>query len=102
MLRKKVMREGVRMNVGIKIVSLFSLPVIVVLYVGLLFSAFIAVISGLLRASGIERIPMSILPGVTMPVWLSMPMAVIVAGLLLWFTNKLYKILKQLLFNIRK
>ncbi|MBN8233853.1 hypothetical protein JF544_01280 [Halobacillus kuroshimensis] len=89
------------MNVGIKIVSLFSLPVIVVLYVGLLFSAFIAVISGVLRASGIESIPMSILPGVTMPVWLSMPMAVIVAGLLLWFTNRLYKILKQLLFNIR-
>ncbi|MFO1442396.1 hypothetical protein KDN24_03980 [Bacillus sp. Bva_UNVM-123] len=60
-----------------------SIPVLSVLYVGLILSAIISILAGLLRTIGFEQIEMSIWNGMELPVALSIPLSLIVSSLLI-------------------
>jgi len=61
-----------------------ALLVLAVLYVGLVVSALIAILAGILRTVGVDQINMSIWPGVDVPVILSIPLALAVSVLLFY------------------
>lgn len=60
-----------------------SIPVLFVLYVGLILSAIISILAGLFRTIGFEQIEMSIWNGMELPVSLSIPLSLIVSSLLI-------------------
>lgn len=70
-----------------KIISSFfyllTIPVLAVLYVGLIVSAIISMLAGILRTFGFEQIKMVIWPGIDLPVPLSIPLALIVSFILI-------------------
>ncbi|MGE7842781.1 hypothetical protein ACQKNX_18565 [Lysinibacillus sp. NPDC093712] len=61
-----------------------ALVVLTVLYVGLVVSALIAILAGILRTVGIDQIKMSIWQGVDLPVVFSIPLALVVSGILFY------------------
>ncbi|MFJ7408551.1 MULTISPECIES: hypothetical protein [unclassified Lysinibacillus] len=61
-----------------------ALIVLTVLYVGLVVSALLAILAGILRTVGIDQIKMSIWQGVDLPVVFSIPLALVVSGLLFY------------------
>ncbi|WP_286923171.1 MULTISPECIES: hypothetical protein [Lysinibacillus] len=74
----------------IKIIQSFfcslALLVLVILYAGLILSALLSIVGGLLRTVGLEQIKMSLWSGVDLPVAYSIPLALLVA-LLLFFCS---------------
>ncbi|MGG2057192.1 hypothetical protein ABFY48_23025 [Lysinibacillus pakistanensis] len=74
----------------IKIIQSFfcslALFVLVILYAGLILSALLSIVGGLLRTVGLEQIKMSLWSGVDLPVAYSIPLALLVA-LLLFFCS---------------
>ena len=67
---------------------LLTIPVLFVLYVGLIVSTIISMSAGILRTFGFEQIKMSIWRGIDLPISLSIPLAMIVSFLLI--TSSLY------------
>lgn len=65
-----------------------TIPVLSVLYLGLIFSALISILAGILRTIGFEQIKMSIWLGIDLPVALSIPVSLVVSSLL--FRGSLY------------
>ncbi|KOP79796.1 hypothetical protein AMS59_06210 [Lysinibacillus sp. FJAT-14745] len=63
-----------------------ALFVLSVLYAGLILSALLSILAGILRTLGLEQIQMSIWPGVELPVIFSIPLALLVS-LLLFFCS---------------
>jgi len=61
-----------------------ALVVLSVLYVGLVISALIVILAGILRTVGIDQIKMSIWQGVDLPVIFSIPFALVISGLLFY------------------
>lgn len=59
-----------------------TIPVLSVLYFGLILSAIISIIAGILRTFGFEEIKMSIWHNVALPVSLSIPLSLVVSSLL--------------------
>ncbi|MDM5231066.1 hypothetical protein [Lysinibacillus pakistanensis] len=78
----------------IKIIQSFfcslALLVLVILYAGLILSALLSIVGGLLRTIGLEQIRMSLWSGVDLPVAFSIPLALVVA-LLLFFCSMYVK-----------
>ncbi|MGE7114106.1 hypothetical protein [Lysinibacillus sp. NPDC047702] len=78
----------------IKIIQSFfcslALFVLVILYAGLILSALLSILAGILRTSGLEQIKMSLWSGVDLPVAFSIPLALLVA-LLLFFCSMYVK-----------
>lgn len=74
----------------IKIIQSFffslALLVLVILYAGLILSALLSIVGGLLRTIGLEQIRMSLWSGVDLPIAYSIPLALLVA-LLLFFCS---------------
>lgn len=62
---------------------LLIIPVLSVLYLGMILSALISMIAGILRTFGLEQIKMSIWHNVALPVGLSIPLAFVVSFLLI-------------------
>lgn len=83
-----------------KFVLLLSLPVLAVLYVGLLVSALLAALAGVLRAFGMEAIEISIWPDLTVPPIFSLPFALIVSLLLLFCAKYIKRLIKYTYMNI--
>jgi len=67
-----------------------ALLVLVILYAGLILSALLSIVGGLLRTIGLEQIRMSLWSGVDLPVAFSIPLALVVA-LLLFFCSMYVK-----------
>ncbi|MGE7695502.1 hypothetical protein ACQKNC_15505 [Lysinibacillus sp. NPDC094177] len=63
-----------------------ALLVLSVLYVGLVLSALLSILAGILRTLGLEQIQMGIWYGVELPVIFSIPLALLVS-LLLFFCS---------------
>ncbi len=61
-----------------------ALLVLTVLYVGLVVSALIAILAGIFRTVGIDQIKMSIWQGVDLPIVFSIPLALVVSGILFY------------------
>lgn len=61
-----------------------ALVVLTVLYVGLVVSALITILAGILRTVGIDQINMSIWQGVDLPIVFSIPLALVVSGILFY------------------
>ncbi|WP_284141816.1 MULTISPECIES: hypothetical protein [unclassified Virgibacillus] len=61
---------------------LLIIPVLSVLYAGLIISATISILAGILRTFGFDQIKMSIWYGIDLPVALSIPLAIIVSAFL--------------------
>ncbi|WP_374964449.1 hypothetical protein [Lysinibacillus sp. RS5] len=78
----------------VKIIQAFfcslALLVLSVLYAGLVLSALLAMLAGILRTFGLDQIKMSIWYGVDLPVMFSIPLALLVA-LLLFFCSMYVK-----------
>ncbi|MEX3746618.1 MULTISPECIES: hypothetical protein [Lysinibacillus] len=74
----------------VKIIQAFfcslALLVLSILYAGLILSALLAILAGILRTFGLDQIKMSIWYGVDLPVMFSIPLALLVA-LLLFFCS---------------
>lgn len=62
---------------------LLTIPVLFILYVGLIISTIISMLAGILRTFGFEQIKMSIWPGIDLPISLSIPLAMIVSFFLI-------------------
>jgi len=67
-----------------------ALLVLVILYAGLILSALLSIVAGILRTFGLEQIKMSLWSGVDLPVAFSIPLAFLVA-LLLFFCSMYIK-----------
>lgn len=65
-----------------------SIPVLSVLYLGMILSALLSILAGILRTIGFEQIEMSIWQGIELPVALSIPLSIVVSFLL--FKGSLY------------
>lgn len=63
-------------------ILILAIPVLSVLYAGLILSACISVVAGILRTLGFHQLQMSIGPEYNLPVYLSIPFALLVASLL--------------------
>ena len=63
---------------------LLAIPVLCVLYVGLIISALLSILAGVLRTFGLQQIEMSIWPGVSLPIALSIPFSLLFSLLLLY------------------
>ncbi|AVK86805.1 hypothetical protein C3943_26710 [Lysinibacillus sp. B2A1] len=78
----------------IKIIQSFfcslALLVLVILYAGLILSALLSILAGILRTVGLEQIKMSLWSGLDLPVVFSIPLALVVA-LLLFFCSMYVK-----------
>ena len=59
-----------------------ALIVLTILYVGLVVSAIISILAGILRTVGIDEIKMSIWQGIELPVAFSLPFALVISCLL--------------------
>ena len=78
---------------------LLAIPVLSILYVGLMASALISISAGILRTFGLDKIEMSIWQDVNIPVPLSIPFSLIVSILL--FFSSLY-VKRSMTFCISK
>lgn len=78
---------------------LLAIPVLSILYVGLMASALISILAGILRTFGLDKIEMSIWQDVNIPVPLSIPFSLIVSILL--FFSSLY-VKRSMTFCISK
>jgi len=58
-------------------ICLLAIPVLSVLYVGLIGSALLSIVAGILRSFGFQQIGMSIWLGVSLPVVLSIPFSLL-------------------------
>ena len=67
---------------------LLAIPVLYVLYIGLVVSALLSIIAGILRTIGFQQIDMSILPGISLPIILSIPFSLLFC--LLFFYCSVY------------
>lgn len=67
---------------------LLAVPVLSVLYAGLIVSAALSILAGILRTFGLQQIGMSIWPGVSLPVLLSIPFSLLFS--LLFFYCSIY------------
>ncbi|MDD1501344.1 hypothetical protein PVA17_00945 [Lysinibacillus sp. CNPSo 3705] len=67
-----------------------ALLVLSILYAGLVFSALLSIVAGILRTFGLEQIQMSIWYGVELPIVFSIPLALLVS-LLLFFCSMYIK-----------
>jgi len=67
---------------------LLAIPVLSVLYVGLVVSALLSIVAGVLRTFGLQEIGMSIWPGVSLPIVLSIPFSLLFC--LLFFYCSVY------------
>ncbi|TDX99409.1 UNVERIFIED_CONTAM: hypothetical protein BJ099_11624 [Lysinibacillus xylanilyticus] len=76
-----------------------ALLVLSVLYVGLVLSALLSILAGILRTFGLEQIKMGIWYGVELPVIFSIPLALLVS-LLLFFCSIYVK--RSILFCFSK
>ncbi|MFJ7186436.1 hypothetical protein [Lysinibacillus xylanilyticus] len=74
------------------------LLVLSVLYAGLVLSALISIVAGILRTFGLEQIQMSIWKGVELPIGFSIPLALLVS-LLLFFCSMYIKRAIQFYFS---
>jgi len=75
-----------------------ALLVLSVLYAGLVFSALLSILAGILRTFGLEQIQMSIWNGVELPIGFSIPLALLVS-LLLFFCSMYIKRAIQFCFS---
>lgn len=67
---------------------LLAIPVLSVLYVGLIVSALLSILAGVLRTFGLQEIGMSMWPGVSLPIALSIPFSLLFS--LLFFYCSIY------------
>lgn len=65
-----------------------TIPVLSVLYLGMILSALLSILTGILRTIGFEQIKMSIWQGIDLPLALSIPLSLVVSFLL--FKSSLY------------
>nr|WP_285844880.1 hypothetical protein [Oceanobacillus profundus] len=70
------------MQLTIRFLLLLTIPVLYVLYVGLMLCALLILLAGILRTFGIEQIQMSIWQGIELPAVLSIPISLAVSILL--------------------
>ncbi|WP_102273446.1 hypothetical protein [Cytobacillus massiliigabonensis] len=73
------------MNIKKRVLSFLmslTIPVLSVLYLGMMLSALISIFAGILRTIGFEQIKMSIWHGIDLPIALSIPVSLIVSFLL--------------------
>ncbi|MEK5108791.1 hypothetical protein MHI57_19135 [Cytobacillus sp. FSL K6-0129] len=61
---------------------LLAIPVLFILYIGLIFSAVFSLAAGILRTFGFEQIPMTIWKDIDLPVILSIPFSLILSIIL--------------------
>ena len=61
---------------------ILTIPVLSVLYGGLLLAALISIAAGTLRTFGFYQLQMNIGPDYSLPIYLSIPFSLLVAGLL--------------------
>lgn len=67
---------------------LLAIPVLSVLYVGLIVSALLSILAGILRTFGLQELEMSIWPGISLPIALSIPFSLLFS--LLFFYCSIY------------
>jgi len=92
------------MNIKIMIRGfLYSLtiPVLSVLYVGMVLSAIISMLAGILRTLGFEQIKMSIWQGIDLPVVLSIPLSLVVSFFLIIVSLYIKRSLKFCVSSLR-
>ncbi|MBR3121630.1 MULTISPECIES: hypothetical protein [Oceanobacillus] len=70
------------LQLTIRFLLLLTIPVLYVLYVGLMLCALLILLAGILRTFGIEQIQMSIWQGIELPAVLSIPISLAVSILL--------------------
>ncbi|MFE3576954.1 hypothetical protein [Lysinibacillus sp. NPDC059133] len=75
-----------------------ALLVLSILYAGLVLSALLSIVAGILRTFGLEQIQMSIWNGVELPIAFSIPLALLVS-LLLFFCSVYIKRSIQFCFS---
>ena len=63
---------------------LLAIPILSVLYVGLIISALLSITVGVLRTFGLQEIGMSIWPGISLPISLSIPFSLLISILLFY------------------
>lgn len=80
---------------------LLTIPVLSVLYLGMILSALISMIAGILRTFGFEQIKMSILHNVALPVVLSIPLSLVVSFLLIIGSLYVKRSIKFCVSNLR-
>ena len=71
------------LQLTIRFLLLLTIPVLYVLYVGLMLCALLILLAGILRTFGIEQIQMSIWQGIELPAVLSIPISLAVSILLI-------------------
>ncbi|WP_338751361.1 hypothetical protein [Bacillus sp. FJAT-52991] len=81
-------------------VLVLTLPVLAVLYVGLLISALLAALAGLLRTLGVEAVQINIWPDIAVPPILSLPCTLLVSLLLLFCAKYIKHLIKFIYSNI--
>ncbi|MDQ0226393.1 hypothetical protein [Metabacillus niabensis] len=82
---------------------LFSLciPVLSVLYIGLIVSAIVSILAGILRTVGYEQIKLSIWKGIELPVTFSLPFSFTVSFLLIYLSIFIKRSINYLVTNVR-
>lgn len=80
---------------------LLTIPVLSVLYLGMILSALISMIAGILRTFGFEQIKMSIWHNVALPVVLSIPLSLVVSFLLIIGSLYVKRSIKFCVSNLR-
>ena len=56
---------------------LLAIPILSILYIGLVVSALLSIVAGVLRTVGFQQIGMSILPSISLPIILSIPFSIL-------------------------
>ncbi|WP_340002601.1 hypothetical protein [Oceanobacillus sp. FSL K6-0127] len=70
------------LQLTIRFLLVLTIPVLYVLYIGLMLCALLILLAGILRTFGIEQIQMSIWQGIELPAVLSIPISLAVSILL--------------------
>ncbi|MFD3449431.1 hypothetical protein ACFDTO_33170 [Microbacteriaceae bacterium 4G12] len=78
-----------------------TIPVLSVLYVGLILSALLSMFAGILRTFGLEQIKMGIWPGVDLPVAFSIPLALVVSFFLVIGSLYVKRLIKFCISNLK-
>ncbi|OZI13579.1 hypothetical protein CEW92_00660 [Bacillaceae bacterium SAS-127] len=84
-----------------KFMFILSLPVLSVLYLGLLGSVLFALLAGLLRTFGFEAVKITIWPDIAIPAMFSFPFALLVALLLFFCSIYIKRLLKFVFSNVQ-
>lgn len=79
-----------------------TIPVLSVLYAGLVLSALISLLAGILRTFGFEQIKMSIWHGIDLPVYLSIPLSLAVSFLLIMCSRYVKRSIKYCVSMLQK